>query len=281
MPPKSLNLYLTLVSAFYQSSSHAFKTRAAASWWAKLNSVPRPCDPLTWSICSALKKHLDQGARMTLTPHDFEKLSDCHALRLLGSTGMRPSELAKLPPASCHPLHVHTLPTKFAPGGRDVPLSRIASDALKLLLASQHSPECLIAPTQACLRALQDRLRFLIASDPERPPPVSLYALRHFFCTQLYAKGCSSAFIMQCMHHKSWATTEVYIHCDPKPWRCSFEGVPDDPFLPHGASVAPLLQAPNTTAEWLRRKRSKFVTDGGEVECVDDGPWDGIAWLVE
>ena len=278
MCASSLNAYIARVSAFFESSGHAKRTRAATSWIAKLNGLTRPCDALTWSCIRALEKVLDCGGRFLVTWADFVQLKGKHVLRFLGCTGLRPSELAKLGPKGCHKSKVRTMPTKFAPEGRFVPLSPLAREALSPLLASPHSDTSLIPPTQACLKKLQEELRRSMTSDPECLPPVSLYALRHLFATQLYIKGCSSAFIMDCMRHKSWKTTSLYIHVSELKvvWRCSFEGDPSDPFLPEGAATAPYLQEPGMTNAWISKKRKFQELDEGE-----DVHWDDIDWRLE
>ena len=115
-------------------------------------------------------------------------------------------------------------------------------------------------------------LQMAVATDPVRLPPVTLYSLRHFFCTQMYLRGTPSAFIMAQMHHKAWQTSCLYIHSERILWQDKFNGQGSDSFIPSEAKQMPPVQEPKSLLKWVHQKR--------DPERLAE-LWDGVEWLQD
>ena len=158
--------------------------------------------------------------------------------------------------------------TKHRPKGRRVDLSPAMVSLVKKILKNVNNDRQPILPqSQQYVKDLQHLLRRLITVDPSKLPLVTLYSTRHYFCTNMYKLGCSSAWIMAQMAHKGWETTCLYIHIDGKPsWRDVFTGDKNNDNIPYSAITAPLLQEPSKTKACVTR-RIKALR---EVDEIDD-----------
>ena len=237
-----------------------------------------PCYQLTWKLITGLERLFDSGGRFLISHQEYEKLKIfpkgdgffAACIILICSTGLRPIELTMLTAPCFHfdkQPFVKTVKSKFRPNGRRVDLSSEALQAVRGMMSLSLTQKGRLCPqTKAFMMNLQDCLRRLLASDPSNLPMLTLYSCRHFYASNMWRLGVSSAWLMSQMSHKSWETTKVYVHtCDGKipKWRNAFVGDPTNTFLPLSATLAPPLDEPGATERYLSSTR-KFSHDSVE-----------------
>ena len=177
---------------------------------------------------------------------------------------------------------LHTMATKFRPGGRYVDLSPIAISLVGRILSLSRSAKGapLCPQSKSFVRGLQQVFRRYLASDPSHLPQASVYSLRRWFASRLFDLGCSSFFVMAQLGHRHWETSVVYLKTTdglPAPWRSKFEGSFPHPFLPASAVLAGEVQEPErlSTSLKLFQGKGSMVDDLTEdwEEMADDGLW--------
>lgn len=281
--PLVVNAYITTILAKLPSPSSALTFRASVCRLADVYDIDRPVNRLTFILMKSIEYHHKAGGRMTLTDVDVKNICSIknsyhrQLLLLLLSTGLRPSELCQLKMPMINFTHatLYTGSTKYAPQGRWIKLCTVACRAASALKPFISPDGFLITKSDAALKELKAALRGALCTDPNKPLAVSLYACRHWFCTRLWQLGCSSAFIMAQMNHKSWYTTQYYIHTDDAvvPWRDRFTPPSSDDvveetdlvilfptlWLPRAAKSPEIIPPPNFTTAWLNKRRLRPV----------------------
>ena len=289
--PDVVNHYIATVCSQSSALSRASKFRASVTWVAAILSIDRPLDHLTWKLLRGLQKQYASEGKFWLDICDYSKFraakqdNNMLAIRLLCSTGLRPSELQALTPAAfkcaSKPPTLVTRPTKHRPAGRSIQLSHEACDLAALLVKGKPTGQLIFPQTAAFVHSLQASLRAAITNDPSKLPLICLYSTRRLFATLLYEGGAQSPYIMAQMGHRSWTTTQIYIKhpSGAAPWRASFKLVLTfqagevAKFIPKEASKTPPMQEPSYLKKWL----DDMVDPKKECIQDQDEDWDEFA----
>jgi integrase len=204
MKGRTINGYLTMVSAVL--------TWAAARPKQFGTFVP-PVVP--WQETEETRVHfMTEAQGQLLDTHLMRKglLDSALILRVLRASGMRWGELAGLEP---HMITVAKLATGQDIGWikldksktdspRDIPVPAEMAKSLKALIVNGPSPN-------------YSRLRMQFDAAKEvlgLPPLLTMYGARHGAATYLTKRGMQPAKIQQFMGHKSYKTTEKYVHVE-------------------------------------------------------------------
>jgi integrase len=204
MKGRTVNGYLTMASAVL--------TWAAARP-KQFGDFKTPEIP--WQAVEETRIHfMTEAQGELLNTHLMRKglLDSALILRVLRASGMRWGELAGLEP---HMVQVAKLATGQSIGWikldksktdapRDIPVPVEMAKSLKALIVNGPSPN-------------YSRLRMQFDAAKEvlgLPPALTMYGARHGAATYLTKRGLAPAKIQQFMGHKSYKTTEKYVHVE-------------------------------------------------------------------
>ncbi len=143
--------------------------------------------------------------------------------------------------------------SKYAELGRNIDCAPIVSECVGKLSAFVGCGMPFYESREPLLR----EFRCMLARDPGHVPQVSLRAVRRWCCSNLWALGVSSAWLMGFMHHTRWATTKGYVVSDKVPrWRdCPCISDVGSKWLAKSALCAKSVSAPSGLGVVLSSQR--------------------------
>jgi len=273
------NEFLAVRCCGEKSDWMARNARASVCWVCQMFGCLSPVDKITYKLVEGKTRQSKVGGAVTLSWDQVQRVLgavDCKAkwVLVLGlSLALRPGEVQAGTLSGFKDRGVfRAVFSKWAEVGSDVELCGWAEEA-KVKLAQWAVGDEWFYPVKG---SLLTAFKVMVTDDPEKLPNLKLKMLRRWGCSNLWALGVSSAWLMAFMHHVHWETTKGYI-VSPSlvKWRDAPEVVDGgSKWLPPSALSAPVVQQGGGLGRFVNSQRRRdYIRVRDKCRGLSEDEW--------